>query len=80
MLSAAGYSAAEVYLRNEPSKTMTVAFVQKILEDPEMIYRVEPTAIMAYADFMHRTGQIKDKPASQDDVFFAHVKGSRSSP
>ncbi len=68
--------AAEVYLKNEPSK-MTIEFVEKLLADPENTYTVQPTGIMAYADFMHRTGQLKDKPSAWEDTFFQYVRAQK---
>ena len=65
--------AAEIYLKNEPSK-MTLEFVEKLLADPENTYTVQPSGIMAYADFMHRTGQLKDKPATWEDAFFQFLR------
>ena len=70
--------AAEVYLKNEPSK-MTPEFVEKLLADPENIFRVEPTGIMAYADFMQRTGMIKDKPGRWEETFFPYLNGRKGS-
>ena len=70
--------AAEVYLKNEPSK-MSPEFVEKLLRNPENIFRIEPTGIMAYADFMQRAGQIKVKPDKWEDVFFPYLKGQKGS-
>ena len=65
--------AAALYLRQEPSKTMTPDYVERILRDPENVYSIAPSGVMAYADFMQRTGQIKGKPAKWQDVFFPFI-------
>jgi NitT/TauT family transport system substrate-binding protein len=62
--------AAALYLKQEPSKSMTAQYVERILRDPENVFSVAPGGVMAYADFMLRTGQIKTKLAKWQDVFF----------
>jgi hypothetical protein len=52
---------------------MTPDFVERILRDPENVYSIAPSGVMAYADFMQRTGQIKGKPAKWQDVFFPFI-------
>jgi NitT/TauT family transport system substrate-binding protein len=71
--------AAALYLRQEPSKSMNVEYVARILKDPENVFSVAPGGVMAYADFMQRTGQIKTKPAKWQDVFFPFVQERQGS-
>lgn len=71
--------AAAIYLKREPSKSMTPAFVENILRDPENVFSVAPGGVMAYADFMQRTGQIKTKPAKWQDVFFPFIHDRKGS-
>ncbi|XSC47463.1 ABC transporter substrate-binding protein [Bradyrhizobium sp. RDT10] len=71
--------AAALYLKQEPSKSMTPAFVEKILRDPENIFSVAPGGVMAYAEFMLRTGQLKAKPAKWQDVFFSFIHDRKGS-
>lgn len=71
--------AAELYLRHEPSKNMTPAYVEKILSTPENVFSVTPDAVMVYADFMQRTGQLKTKPSKWQDVFFPLVQERKGS-
>ena len=66
--------AAALYLKQEPSKNMTPAYVEKILRDLENIFSVAPGGVMAYAEFMQRTGQLKTKPAKWQDVFFPFIQ------
>ena len=65
--------AAALYLKQEPSKSLNVEYVERILRDPENVFSVSPGGVMTYADFMHRTGQIKTKPAKWQDVFFPFI-------
>jgi len=62
--------AAEVYLKNEPSK-MTVDFVEGLIKDPENAFRIEPTGIMAYAAALTRWGQIKSGPKGWKELVFS---------
>lgn len=62
-------AAAELYLRAEPS-SLTVDFVEKIVADPESNFTTTPEKSLAFAEFQHRVGQIKEKPASWKDLFF----------
>ncbi|MDB5515955.1 MAG: hypothetical protein JWQ17_2713 [Tardiphaga sp.] len=71
--------AAALYLKQEPSKSMTAQYVERILRDPENVFNLAPGGVLAYADFMHRNGQIKTKPAQWQDVFFPFVHERRGS-
>lgn len=70
--------AASAYLKREPSK-MSVKSVADILTDRENAMGVAPTGIMAYADFMASSGQIKTKPAKWQDTFFPFVHDKQGS-
>ena len=65
-------AAAETYLRLSKDKD-TVADIQKMLNDPNIVYTQTPQSIMKYADFMSKTGAIKVKPDSWKDMFFPNV-------
>jgi NitT/TauT family transport system substrate-binding protein len=64
--------AAEIYLKSEPQK-LTNEEVQTLLQDRSTIYQVEPAGLMAYAEFMVKSGMLKTKPDSWRDVFFPYV-------
>lgn len=66
--------AAEIYLELEPQR-MTVDEAAEILSDPERGYDLAPQGLMAFADFMQRTGQLRNKLARWQDAFFAPVHG-----
>ncbi len=71
--------AAEIYLAAEPSKLLDLAAVEALLKDPENGFGLGPYAVMAYADFMHRQGEIKAMPSKWQDVFLPYVHGEPGS-
>ncbi|RZL32126.1 MAG: ABC transporter substrate-binding protein [Rubrivivax sp.] len=68
--------AADIYLRTNKSK-VDRALLLKIIRNPEVEFKLTPENTFALADFMHRVGAIKTKPASVRDYFFddAHLGG-----
>ena len=66
--------AADTYLRVTGAKTDRDLLL-KIIKNPEVQFKIAPQNTFALADFMHRVGAIKNKPASFKDYFFddAHV-------
>ena len=71
--------AAALYLKQEPSKSMTAQYVERILRDPENVFSLAPGSVLAYADFMQRNGQIKTKPGNWQDVFFPFIHARKGS-
>ena len=62
----------DLWLKAENSK-LDPAFVESIIKDPENVFTTTPQNVMKYAEFMHRTGAIKEMPASWRDLFFAEI-------
>ena len=62
-------AAAEAYLRISKDKD-SLENIEKMLNDPEIVYTTTPQNVMKYADFMFKTGAIKVKPESWKDLFF----------
>jgi len=46
------------------------ADILAMLEDPEIVFTLEPQNTMAYASFMHRVGALKNRPERWQDYFF----------
>ena len=46
------------------------ALLKMILADPDIQYTTDPINTGKYADFMHKVGALKNKPASWKDYFF----------
>jgi NitT/TauT family transport system substrate-binding protein len=69
--------AAEIYLKIEPSKMLDKPKVDAMLNSMPDDFGTEVHAVKAYADFMGRTGGLKNVPASWSDVFPA-IKDTKS--
>jgi NitT/TauT family transport system substrate-binding protein len=66
-------AAAALFLKAEPSK-LGLDTIQKLLEDPNMLdFVTAPTGVMAYADYMKRSGLLNHQLASWKDAFFDNV-------
>lgn len=66
--------AAEIYLKLEPQR-MSVDEAAEILSDPERGYDLAPHGLVAFAEFMRRTGQLRNPLARWQDAFFPAVHG-----
>ncbi len=64
--------AAEIFVRTSGVK-VSQDEVLKILEDTDTRFSTTPKGVMDFADFMHRAGTIKVKPASWSDMFVPQV-------
>jgi NitT/TauT family transport system substrate-binding protein len=64
--------AARIFVEEEKSK-LTAAYVQKLLEAPSALYSAAPVNSFQFAEFMSRTGALKNKPASWRDYFFPDI-------
>jgi NitT/TauT family transport system substrate-binding protein len=61
--------AAETFIRVQKSK-LPLAFVRKIVEDPENDFTISPHRTYVYADELNKLGVIKNRAASWKDYFF----------
>lgn len=62
---------ARLYLDEARDTKTSPDSIQKILEDPRMIYATEPRNLMKFVDFMYSAGQLKSKAGSWTDLFFS---------
>ena len=62
------HEVAELYVKAEKSP-MTVEFVQEVLADPANSFAVEPLQVMKYAEFMGRTGALRQTPKDWKELF-----------
>jgi NitT/TauT family transport system substrate-binding protein len=60
---------ADIYIQSESSKTPKDDIVG-MLTDGSIVFSVAPTGLMNLASFMAKTGELKTKPNSWQDVFF----------
>jgi NitT/TauT family transport system substrate-binding protein len=70
--------AAETYIRVEKSR-IDPALIRQIVEDGDVQFKLTPERTSIYADFLARTGQIKNKPASWKDYFFEDIQNVEGS-
>lgn len=68
--------AADIFIRTNKSN-VDRALLLKIIRNPEVEFKLQPQNTFALAEFMHRVGAIRNKPASARDYFFddAHNAG-----
>jgi len=66
--------AADIFIRTNKSG-IDRDLLLKIIKNPEVEFKLTPQNTFALAEFMHRVGAIKNKPASARDYFFddAHL-------
>ncbi|MBP0599049.1 ABC transporter substrate-binding protein [Herbaspirillum sp. LeCh32-8] len=75
-ISANPEKAADIYLKVNKGNTDRKLLLQ-IIKNPEVQFKIGPQNTYGLAEFMHRVGAIKNKPASVKDYFFddAHING-----
>lgn len=68
--------AADIFIRTNKSN-VDRKLLLSIIKNPEVQFKLAPENTYALAEFMHRVGAIKNKPASAKDYFFddAHLSG-----
>ena len=71
-------AAAALYLKLSGSKE-DPALIEETLNDPDLDFTTTPYKVMEFANFLHETGGIKNKPASWKDSYWEtvhHLPGS----
>ena len=68
-------AAADLYLKATPGEKATPQEILKMIEDPDFFYTTTPHRTLKYAEFMHKVGTIKVKPASWKDLYFPEIHG-----
>ena len=61
--------ATKIYLDIEHSK-QSVESIQETLADPQVVYSLAPKNLTPFADYMARSGMLKEKPASWKELVF----------
>jgi NitT/TauT family transport system substrate-binding protein len=74
MIAADSAAAAQVYISQTNSKE-DPAFIQEMIDDPEIEFVIAPANSMKYAEFMAKeeVGAIENQPASWQDYFFEEI-------
>ncbi|MEO7498788.1 MAG: ABC transporter substrate-binding protein, partial [Casimicrobiaceae bacterium] len=65
-------AAAQAYLRVSKGKD-SVENIEKMLNDPAIVYTTTPQNVQKFAEFMAKVGAIKVKPESWKDLFFPNA-------
>ena len=66
--------AAAIFVRIENTK-LPVAFIERLITDPEFSYAPEPENVMKIYSFMNKVGALKNMPATWRDLFFSEAHG-----
>ncbi len=69
-ISAHPDTAADIYIRVNNAK-IDKTLLTNIIKSPQTQFKITPQNTFALAQFMHRTGAIKNAPAAWSDYFFA---------
>lgn len=72
-------AAAELLLAESAEAGFTVDELLEVLEDPRITFTTTPENVKKYADFMHDTGSIRNRPESWQDMFFPEIHGAAGS-
>jgi sulfonate transport system substrate-binding protein len=70
--------AAEIFLRIENAR-FPVAFIEKLIGDPEFSFAPAPENVMKIYGFMHRVGALKNMPATWRELFLPDIHGLNGS-
>jgi NitT/TauT family transport system substrate-binding protein len=65
-------AAAELYAANERS-ALSVDQLEALLAEPEHRFGTTPEGVMRFAEFQHRTGMVRERPADWRELFFPEV-------
>lgn len=68
-ISASPEAAADIFIKSGQGN-IDRALLLSIIKSPEVQFKLTPQNTFALADFMHRVGAIKNKPASAREYFF----------
>jgi len=71
-------AAAATYKRMT-NDSESVEAIAAMLEDPRLAFTLTPHRVLRTAEFMHRIGRVKHRPASWKDLFFENVHSLKGS-
>jgi NitT/TauT family transport system substrate-binding protein len=70
--------AADIYIRATNSK-IDRKLLLKVIENPQVSFKIEPQNTLGLGQFMHRVGAIKTEPKGLSDYFFANPRTATGS-
>ena len=62
--------AATTYIQQGSDSNLSESEISRMLTSPEHLYQVQPLNVIKIANFMHATGKIRNRPASESSLFF----------
>jgi len=71
-------AAGAIYVKAEGSK-LSADYYAKLIEDPDVRYTLAPENSLKIADYLARTGVLKQKPEGWTDYFFPELHGENGS-
>jgi len=77
-ISAHPDKAAAIYLQAERSH-LPPSLIEDCLRQPDMIFSTAPSNTTGVADFMARTGRLKQRPGTWQDLFFPDISTEKGS-
>lgn len=79
MIAADKRMAAELLIASAGGAGFSADEMVGILNDPAVKFTTTPENTLKYAEFMHSTGSLRNKPASWKDLFFPEIHGAPGS-
>jgi NitT/TauT family transport system substrate-binding protein len=78
LIAADAKEAAETYIRVTGSG-LDPAFIQRMVEDPDISFTTTPNNTMKFAEFMHEIGVLNTLPESWQDYYFEDIHDASGS-
>jgi NitT/TauT family transport system substrate-binding protein len=67
-------AAAEIFAAMVKDGNITIEDLTDVIGDPDLAYRAAPAGVMRLAEFMHRIGRLKRRPAAWQDMFLPEAR------
>ena len=67
-------AAAEIFAAMVKSGDITIEDLTDVIGDPDLAYRAAPAGVTRLAEFMHRIGRLKRRPAAWQDLFLPEAR------
>jgi NitT/TauT family transport system substrate-binding protein len=67
-------AAAEIFVSMVKDQTVPLEDLSDMIGDPDLAYTAAPSGVMRLADFLHRTGRLKRRPASWQELFVPEAR------
>jgi NitT/TauT family transport system substrate-binding protein len=62
-------TAAEIFAAMDKSRDIPLEDLSDMIGDPDLAYSAAPAGVLRIADFMHRVGRLKRRPATWQELF-----------